>query len=251
MLGLSDILLTGPVPPTALIGHYAPWLVFVSFVLIGLAGMIGFDMVAFGLQRESRVARLTWRAIASVTLGVGIWSMHFLAMLAYQQGLDMEYDPLGSAISVLSAVVILGLGLGLVDRPSPSLARVFGFGGVITVAILVMHSIGMAAMDMAMEVRYRPEWIAFGAVVGAPAALAAAWFAFRLAPSLDRGQAAARTAAAAMLALSVCGLHYAAIEGTVMIPLDGLCADFTRNGLNLKLVFAVAAGTLEIGRAHV
>ena len=151
-----------------------------------------------------------WLAGAALTMGAGIWSMHFVAMLAFELPMPVSYDV---GLTVLSLVLaILGTSgsfyfisrPGGVFRPRLVLSGVFmGFG------ILAMHYTGMAAMRGPVELSYDPLWVALSVIVAIGAATAALWLAFG---TKDPGQ---KLAAAIVLGFAISGMHYTGMRAAI------------------------------------
>ena len=97
--------------------------------------------------RKGRSAQL-WLVGGAFSMGVGIWSMHFIGMLAFSLPIPMGYDVPITLLSMLIAIVVSGFALFIVSRehaqraePGWSAAILMGIG------ICAMHYTGMAAME--------------------------------------------------------------------------------------------------------
>ena len=87
-------------------------------------------------------------------MGCGIWSMHFIGMLALQLAVPIRYGVALSALSLVVAIVAAGFALMVANRASLSL-RASGIGGLIMgIAIAGMHYTGMAAMVSPVSVHF-------------------------------------------------------------------------------------------------
>jgi len=75
-----------------LAGTYDGWLVIASLLMAMLASYTALDMAGRVASAQGRAARW-WLAGGSVAMGIGIWSMHFLGMLAFRLPISMGYDP--------------------------------------------------------------------------------------------------------------------------------------------------------------
>ena len=90
-------------------------------------------------------AALSWLVGAAVALGGGaIWAMHFLAMLAYQLPTAVSYDGPLTLMSLLAAIGVTGVGLGLVGNGQLTLLKLIGGGTFTGLGVAAMHYIGMA-----------------------------------------------------------------------------------------------------------
>lgn len=91
--------------------------------------------------------REIWVVIAGVVTGCGIWATHFVAILAYNPGVSFGYDITLTALSLLMAVVITSLGLGVAIYSPAKWAPLIG-GGIVGVGISTMHYLGMRALQV-------------------------------------------------------------------------------------------------------
>jgi len=152
-------------------------------------------------------ARGRWLALAAVSIGgTGIWVMHFIAMLGYNiTGVQITYDLTPTIISMLIAIVVVGIGLTLAVVRQPTLP-VLAVGGAITgLGVAGMHYMGMSAMRMAASVHYQPLIVLASVVIAIVAATAALWAAMNV-----RG-VFATVGAALIMGIAVCGMHYTGI----------------------------------------
>jgi two-component system chemotaxis sensor kinase CheA len=188
--------------------HDAP-LVILSFIAALLASYTALDM-GTRLRRATGKARLIWLGGSAMVLGGGIWSMHFIAMLAMSAGTPIAYSFDLTALSLLIAVAFVALGFHLVTRPKPSIARQISAGGVVGLGVAAMHYTGMAAMVLNGAVRYAPSLVAVSIVIAIVAATAALWLTLNLTRPWQR------VAAAGVMAVAVCGMHYTAMLATTI-----------------------------------
>jgi diguanylate cyclase len=182
-------------------------------------------------------ARLVWTAAAAAALGVAIWSMHFIAMLGFDPGSPVRYDP---GLTALSLVLAVGGTLGaflFAAHERASAPRLVASGVAMGAAICAMHYVGMAALRTAASLGYRPELVVLSLLIAVGASITAL-FAARRESSLVW-----RTAAAALLGGAIVGMHYtamAALELTLEAghPVSGAPP--------VALAVAVAAGSITV-----
>jgi NO-binding membrane sensor protein with MHYT domain len=138
--------------------------------------------------------------------GTGIWVMHFTAMLGMTMtGSSIGYNVPITLLSMLVAVVVVGVGLFVVNSGGKRI-RPLLVGGLFTgVGVAGMHYVGMAAMDVQGSVQYNLAIVALSVVIAVVAATAALW-----ATVTVRGPRAI-VAAAAVMGLAVTGMHYTGI----------------------------------------
>jgi NO-binding membrane sensor protein with MHYT domain len=94
-------------------GTYNYWLVFVSLCVAILASYTSLDIVTRITAAKGFVAK-AWLVGGACSMGLGIWSMHFVGMLAFRLPIPMGYDVVLTLVSMLIAVVMSGLALHVV-----------------------------------------------------------------------------------------------------------------------------------------
>ena len=186
----------------------------IAAYLMSCAGaFLGLRSAARALAHQGK-ARLRWLVVTAVSIGtLGIWVMHFIAMLGFAMpGETIRYDVTLTILSMLItvAVVLAGLLIAASGRQGPGRLTL---AGIITGSgIAGMHYIGMAAMRMNADMTYDPRVFALSVVTAIIAATAALWAALRL----DRFWPAA--AASLIVGVAVSGMHYIAMSAMRIMP---------------------------------
>jgi|GEM_PF-937373 len=196
--------------------HHDPALVVVSYLAAAIASFAALDM-AERWRNAPPAARRFWLWGAALVLGGGVWSMHFIAMLAYRTPLRIEYDP---GLTILSGVIaIVGVASGLQTLGTRgSMVRILSGGGLVGLSISVMHYMGMSAMRLPGQIYYRPWLFALSILI----AVVAASVALLLAVSLRTS--AQRAVSALVMAAAIGGMHFTGMAGTVMVASPTLAA---------------------------
>ena len=189
--------------------HHGPALVLISYLIAVLASFTALEM-AERLRGATGPSRWFWHAAGAVTLGGGIWSMHFVDMLGAKIPLAHGYDPGLTAVSGLVAIAAVAVGLCVFDH-KVTMLRIAGAGLLVGLGIVAMHYCGMSALRMPGATYYRPSLFVLSAIIAIAAATAALWLALNLRSSVQRG------AAALMMAVAVCGMHYVGMAATVIV----------------------------------
>lgn len=189
-----------------LIGSYSSSLVLISLCVAILASYTALDLTGRIATAKGRAAYL-WMGGGAFALGVGIWSMHFIGMLAFSLPIELGYDVTLTALSLLIAVLSSAFALWLVSQPSlPWLQLVLGaliMGG----GIASMHYTGMAALRMLPGIDYDPTLFGVSLVIAVGASAAALWIAFRLRQHTPYVRHI-RGAAAVVMGIAIVGMHY-------------------------------------------
>jgi NO-binding membrane sensor protein with MHYT domain len=117
-------------------------------------------------------------------MGGGIWSMHFVGMLAFSlPGIEISYDSFLTLLSLVIPIVVAAAAFTVVGRrPQALLASGFAMG----LGISGMHYTGMAAMRMAALIQYDPRWVVASILIAISASIVALWLAFRNTSAVQR-----------------------------------------------------------------
>jgi NO-binding membrane sensor protein with MHYT domain/two-component sensor histidine kinase len=221
-------------------GTHDPFLVALSILVASFASYTALDLGGH-VAITRGVARRVWLAIAAITMGGGIWSMHFIGMLAFIMPIPMSYDIGLTTVSLLVAIFVTGVGFYVITRQSVTPLRLVLSGIFMGLGIAAMHYTGMAAMRGPAELSYDRLFVALSLVIAIGASTAALWLAFR---TTDPWQ---RVAAAVVMGLAISGMHYTAMRAAIFSahgPVDEARVSASLGQTSLAL--AVAGITLAI-----
>jgi signal transduction histidine kinase len=187
-----------------------PTLVILSVSVAVLAAYVSFDL-AEQMRTSRGSARRAWLAAGAMTLGGGIWSMHFIAMLALRLPVPVRYDLRLTALSFMIPVVIAGLGLRIAYSGEKTWPRLLISGAVIGTGISAMHYTGMAAVQMPAVVTYVPGLVVLSVVIAVAASTLALWGSFA-------SQMAIARLSGSSLGIGISGLHYTGVAALICTP---------------------------------
>ncbi|HWH89591.1 MAG TPA: EAL domain-containing protein [Pseudomonas sp.] len=210
-----------------LIGSYSFTLVFISLCVAILASYTALDLTGRIATARGRAVQF-WTAGGAFAMGVGVWSMHFIGMLAFKLPIELGYDFALTALSLLIAVLSCGFALWLVSQPELPLAQL-AFGALIMASgISAMHYTGMAALRMTPGIDYDPTLFSASLLIAVGASAAALWIAFRLRQQSPYVRMI-RAGAAVIMGVAIVGMHYTGMAAA-QFP-DGSFCGATVNGL--------------------
>jgi NO-binding membrane sensor protein with MHYT domain len=231
-------------------GTYDPYLVALSILVAGFASYTALDLGGRVALVQGPTRRI-WLAAAALTMGGGIWSMHFVAMLAFVLPWPVSYDVGLTVLSLMLAILITSGGFYVISRPGVSRPRLVLSGVFMGLGILVMHYTGMAAMrgpdgilcgleTGAVELSYDRLWVALSVIIAIGAATAALWLVFR---TTDLGQ---KLAAAIVMGIAISGMHYTGMGAAIFTAHSSAWASsiVDPNPSRVTLALAVAGITL-------
>src|SRR5713101_2004449 len=143
-------------PRLALAGTYDPVLVILSVVISSLAAYAVLGLAERIHAADKPLAKRAWLAAGAVTMGIGVWAMHFIGMLAFRLPVRVNYDVWITLLSVAPAVLASGIMLYVISQARISPGKLILGGALMGAGIGVMHYTGMAAMRMDAVMRYDP-----------------------------------------------------------------------------------------------
>ena len=231
-----------------LTGNYNPWLVLTSLLVAMFASYTALDMAGRVSESRGKAAKL-WLLGGSVAMGIGIWSMHFLGMLAFRLPMPMGYDPIITLLSLLSAIAASAFALWMVCQQKLSPRRLVVGAFVMGSGICIMHYTGMAAMRMHPGIRYIPSLFLASIAIAVTASGAALWIAFHLRERNSRTKRL-RAGAAVVMGIAIAGMHYTGMAAA-QFPKGSVC-NMGAMGLSagwlapLIIVFAVTVLSIAL-----
>ncbi|MEQ1913906.1 MAG: EAL domain-containing protein [Sideroxydans sp.] len=190
-------------------------------VLIAIIGSYTALLHAQRMRESSGRTATIWMLAGASTLGLAIWSMHFVGMLAFQLPVAIGYDLHLTVFSLLPSVVAALLGFRVLRDPIVSSRRIFISGLLMGMGISAMHYLGMAALKMSPSIFYDPWLFALSVLI----AIAASWGALLIMYREDwlHVSALPRTVLGAlMMGTAISAMHYTAMLG-LHIPEGSMC----------------------------
>jgi diguanylate cyclase (GGDEF)-like protein/PAS domain S-box-containing protein len=155
--------------------------------------------------------RHVWLAVSAVSIGFGIWSTHFIAMLAFSPGIPSGYNISLTALSLMAAILLTGAGLAVAMMPNWRAGPVFG-GAIVAGGIAAMHYTGMAAFEIAGIVVWDFGMVALSIVLGAVLG------AIALPVGLHNESEKWKAAGAILLTLAICSHHFTGMAAVTILP---------------------------------
>jgi len=218
-------------------GTYDATLVILSILIAIAASYAALDLAGRIKAATGRVASGNWLVTAALAMGGGIWSMHFVAMLAFSMpGMNVSYDVGLTVLSLLLAIVVTGIGFFVVSRTDGGLLALVASGVLMGVGIAGMHYTGMAAMRMPAMLTYSPLWVSVSVFIAIAAAIAALWLAFA------RTGFVQKALASVFMGAAVSGMHYTGMKAAIYtadLAMDHAHAPTTFSPFGLALGVAV------------
>lgn len=190
----------------------------ISVLLAILASYAAFQASKRIAYQHDFRSKLSWIAISALTMGAGIWGMHFIGMLALDLSCDIYYDPLTTLISMIPGVLASGVALGVVKRHGARRLSTLTRSILLGAGIGIMHYTGMASMQMEGVVRYNPALFALSIFVAIALSYLALFVKNRPIPLIKRSDALV----AIIMGAAVSGMHYTAIAAAYFVRGDAV-----------------------------
>ncbi|MCK0744493.1 EAL domain-containing protein [Chromohalobacter nigrandesensis] len=204
----------------AIHGQWDPWLIVLSCLVAWLASGLGLVIGERMQEADNRLRRGVWLVAGAGMMGLGVWSMHFIGMLALRLPLPMQHDVGLTFLSLLPAVLGSIYTMRIMARPVAK-PRYSVLGGLVLGAgIGTMHYLGMEAMRVPVAVRYDATLfvMSFGvALVLSVVAMLAHRYCVRHRRLTHLGRRL--FGVAACIALASSGMHYVAMYATYYLPI--------------------------------
>jgi diguanylate cyclase len=227
-------------------GH-DPYLVALSVAIAILGGYTGFSLAA-RVRSAPGGSRRVLLAGAAAFLAVGIWTMHFVGMLAAPIPPDTVYLVLPTMISFLICVLVVGISLFFVSIGEPTLMRVASSAVLLGLGIVSMHYVGIHGLAGDFAIQHDTAMVLLSVVV----AIGAAYGGLRV--FLARQDGIRLIASSVAFGVAVSGMHYTAMDGMHFVPLTTEAHPHLGSGLAASqqilsiivavLCFVIAAGFL-------
>jgi len=198
-----------PMPVT-----HEPWLVVLSLIVAIQGAYVGLSLAvqvrgAVGGERRLLLAG------AALSLGVAIWAMHFVGMLAARLPAPVDYLVFPTLLSFLVCVLVVGAAVFAASAIPLTRTRLAASAVFMGVGIATMHYLGMMALHASLHMSHDPLLVAASVAV----AIAASGLALHLANTADGRPPLLLSAAA--LGIAIAGMHYIAMVAVSIVPMDG------------------------------
>jgi diguanylate cyclase len=222
---------------------YNPWLVSLSIVVAVLVSFTSLNL-ASRVADSGRSAARVWLILGGIAMGIGIWSMHFIGMLAFSVPIQLRYGVGLTLVSLGVAIVTSGFAIQIASRSSLGFARHLFCSLVMGLGIVTMHYIGMSAIQVVPAISYDVILAAASVAIAVTASYVALWLTFILRTATHRYLWVARLGAAVIMGLAISGMHY-----TGMAAAEFRSGAFCRGGVALDpqwLGISVGIATLAL-----
>lgn len=226
---------------------YEPLLVVLSFIIATIASYTALELAGRVTPDLPLKALLSWIFGGAIAMGTGIWSMHFIAMLAFKLPILVVYDVKLTLLSWADAIVASGLALLIFSRPKLSIQMLFGGSLLMGSAIASMHYLGMAGIKVPGAMIYYNQWLVILSIVIAISASGAAlWLAFYLRNLQKSSFDWLKLMSALVMGIAISGMHYTGMWAMEFIQVPEFVLPLTETAPNSWLAIQVGTASFLI-----
>ncbi|MDH3767623.1 MAG: ATP-binding protein [Gammaproteobacteria bacterium] len=202
-------------------GTFDPFLVALSFLVAVIASYTALELsrrvaTSYGLGQK------LWLVAGAFSMGIGIWTMHFVGMLAFSMPMAFSYNVPITIASLLVGVAASAFTIYIASRETNSLPMICLSGVFLGCGIAGMHYTGMEAMRMDATIVYDPTLVAASIAIAIVAAIAAIWIAFTLVKFASQHLLKLKIGAAIIMGIAICGMHYTGMYAAKYKPLPNI-----------------------------
>jgi len=202
-------------------GVYDPFLVTLSVLTAVFASFMALQMAARIAYTPTKSGKAMWLIPGALAMGGGVWSMHFIGMLAFSLPCGISYDPITTLASMIPGVLASAVALWIISHERVSATTLILGGLLMGGGIGAMHYAGMAAMRLDAVIYYSPAAFALSIVFAVALAVIALYAKFAVNdPRKNLGNQGLSLLGAVIMGIAISGMHYIAMEAAYFIPID-------------------------------
>lgn len=218
--------------------HFGATTPVAAYLMACLGAALGLRCATRSLRRPHR--RAGWLTLGAVSIGCGIWTMHFIAMIGFNvQGALVNYDMSKTLLSLAVAIGVVAVGVFLVGYRGGSVPTLATAGTITGLGVAAMHYLGMAAVHTNGTLHYDIPTVILSVVIAVLAATAALWAAVSIHTLW------ASIGASMVMGVAVTGMHYTGMA-SVSVHLTGR-SDVSQSSADLlSFLLAMLAGPLVV-----
>ncbi|MER7841177.1 MHYT domain-containing protein [Streptomyces sp. NPDC096040] len=186
--------------------HYGAVTPVAAYLMACLGAALGLRCIVRSLYHNGQSWKPGWLALGAASIGCGIWTMHFIAMIGFHvQETTIRYDVALTLLSLAVAILVVGIGVFAVGYRGATAGTLWTAGVITGLGVAAMHYLGMAALRLDGTIHYDRLTVALSVLIAIAAATAALWAAVSV-----RGFTAS-LGASLVMGLAVSGMHYTAM----------------------------------------
>lgn len=195
-------------------GSYNQPMVVLSLFLAMLAGVMAFQLAGMARLERRQFNRQVYLISGAFVLGSGIWSMHFIGLLAFSVCSSAQYDRMITLLSMLPSFLASWVALVLIAKDKITSWQLIISGILVGAGIGVMHYSGMAAIHKTVVLRFDPYIFSMSIIVAVALSILALWLRFKLIAQQRFRQNQINIISGIVLGAAISGMHYTGMKAT-------------------------------------
>ncbi|SFF38049.1 PAS domain S-box-containing protein/diguanylate cyclase (GGDEF) domain-containing protein [Paenibacillus algorifonticola] len=222
-------------------GTYDSSLIIFSYIIAVLASFAALDLAEkVGIS----TGRKRWLGITmgAVILGMGIWSMHFVGMMAFSLPVVVAYDLIVVLLSLLAVIVAAFAALYVIARDELKIGRLLAGGLLLATGVSVMHYIGMEAM--LIQIHYDPLLFLLSIFIAFAASVTALWLVFYFRKTSKQAMLWKKLSAGMIMGAAIAGMHYTGMIAATFSSNIKTAIFFEMVLANKLLAYVITAGSV-------
>lgn len=230
----------------ALSATYDLWVVFLSLAIAIFGAYTALDLVGQVIYARG-IARKFWTVGGAIALGLSIWAMHFVAMLAYQLPIPIAYNFGTVLLSMVVAIAAAGVGLFLATQLPLGWLLLSSGSFFVGLATIGMHYTAMQGMLVAAEPVYDLHFVALSDFCAVGLSCCALWLTFHpIAKTIVPAESWRKLGSAILAGTAIDGMHYLAMAGVDFYPSVKKLSNTPAGIDNYVLAITIGVATLAI-----
>ncbi|WP_060485939.1 bifunctional diguanylate cyclase/phosphodiesterase [Pseudomonas sp. NBRC 111123] len=231
--------------------RHEPLLILIAFAVASAACFATLDMAERQSHSEHPAAQRQWRMLGACCLAGGIWAMHFISMLAFRAPVEMHYDVSLTGLSLLIALVVAWMAMTSLDRLEMRLRHYLQSALLIGVGIILMHFVGMAALQTGAQQYYQTGLLLSSAAIALLTSLAALLLARYFRSGSGTLHQTMKYGASLLMAGGIVATHFTAMAAMTMVIPASAALSLPSADNSLQLGLTVAFITLLISGSSI
>lgn len=195
-------------------GEYDHPLVALSLFVAVLAGIMAFQLAGMARTEKRPFNRQIYLLSGAFVLGSGVWSMHFIGMLAFSVCSTARYDRITTVLSMLPSFLASWVALLLIAKERVTRWQLVVSGILVGAGIGVMHYSGMAAVHKSLILRFDPVIFGISIIVAVALSILALWLRFKLIANQKLKANPINIISGIVLGIAITGMHYTGMKAT-------------------------------------
>jgi diguanylate cyclase len=202
----------------AVSSSYHTPLVILSIVIAVIASYAALDL-AIQVNKSKSIARQIWIGAGALAMGMGIWAMHFIAMLAFHLSIPVSYDLTLVIVSIVPAIIASALALFIISSSAMGKRQVLLGTFFMAAGIVSMHYTGMEAMKMDAVIEYNRFLWALSVIIAFPVSIVALYLLSFVSQNYQSTKLPwVKTVSALIMGIAISGMHYTGMAAASFKP---------------------------------